>query len=172
MNESQFTAPWCRLLRWVSGLAGALLFLLPWGIWLGSGGAALGHWPLALGVLGPWGILLGSACFTVRGYSLHRGELQIRRWLWTTRKSLHGLRGARWDPGAIRGAWRAAGNGGLFSFSGYYRNRNLGWQRWWVTDPSLAVVLEFGTRTWVVSPGDPAAFVAALGFSGVENGIE
>ncbi|MFM1941545.1 MAG: hypothetical protein RI897_527 [Verrucomicrobiota bacterium] len=165
MNPLQFTAPWCRSLRWVSVLVGALLFLLPVGIWVGAHEGGISRWPLALGMLGPWGIVLASACFTVRGYGLDRGELRIRRWFWTTRKSLHGLRDARWDPAAIRGAWRVAGNGGLFSFSGYFRNRTLGWQRWWVTDPSLAVVLDFGARTWVVSPGDPAAFVAALGFS-------
>ncbi len=165
MNELQFSAPWCRSLRWVSVLAGGFLFLLPFGIRAGAGGLWIDDWPLVLGILGPWGLLFGCGCFAVRGYALDRGELRIRRWLWTTRKSLHGLRDARWDPAAIRGAWRVAGNGGLFSFSGYFRNRVLGWQRWWVTDPALAVVLDFGARIWVVSPGDPAAFVAALGFS-------
>ena len=55
-----------------------------------------------------------------------------------------------------------AGNGGLFSFSGWYCNKALGTYRAWVTDPGKTVVLRYGVKTVVVSPSEPEAFVEAV----------
>ena len=57
---------------------------------------------------------------------------------------------------------RLFGNGGLFSYHGWFWNRRLGRYRLYATDPERAVVLRFARRTIVVSPGEPAAFVRAL----------
>ena len=54
------------------------------------------------------------------------------------------------------------GNGGLFSFSGRFRNREVGPYRAFVTDWTRAVVLFVPGRAIVVSPADPAAFVRAV----------
>ncbi len=51
------------------------------------------------------------------------------------------------------------GNGGLFSFTGFFRNKALGTYRAFVTDPRKTVVLHFPRRTVVISPGSPKEFV-------------
>jgi len=62
----------------------------------------------------------------------------------------------------MRGSIRLFGNGGLFSFSGFFRNQALGIYRAYVTDPALTVVLVFAERTLVISPVQPEAFVKRL----------
>ena len=115
---------------------------------------------------GPWGVgllpvvmVVTSALFQVRGYTVGPGGLQIHRLLWTTRVGLDRLEEVRRDPEAMRGSLRLLGNGGLFSFTGLFRNRTLGMYRAFVTDPRRAVVLRLPRRTVVVSPADPEAFV-------------
>lgn len=146
-------APFSTLLRIVSA-AGSLILL---------GGAATLYLapppvPRWLALL-PLSVLAACLLFTVRGYTIDGRTLLIHRLLWSTRLSLDGLQSARVEPGAMRGSLRLFGNGGLFSFSGLYRNAHLGSYRAWVTDLKLAVVLRFPDRTWVVSPADPEAFV-------------
>ncbi len=65
-------------------------------------------------------------------------------------------------PTAMAGSLRIAGNGGLFSFTGWFWSRRLGRYRAFVTDPARSVVLKFSDRTVVVSPDVPEEFVAAL----------
>jgi hypothetical protein len=107
----------------------------------------------------PIALIVGSALFTIRGYSLTSDNILIHRLLWSTRFPLDGIQSADFQPGAMRGAWRTCGNGGLFSFSGFYRNRILGAFRAFVTDPSRAVVLRYPNCTIVLSPSDPESFV-------------
>jgi hypothetical protein len=61
----------------------------------------------------------------------------------------------------MTGAIRTCGNGGLFSFTGWYWSRELRGHRAFVTDFNRTVVLRFKSRTIVVSPDDPEAFVKA-----------
>jgi hypothetical protein len=51
------------------------------------------------------------------------------------------------------------GNGGLFSFTGLFRNRSLGTYRAFLTDLHRTVVLHFSKRTVVLSPSAPDDFV-------------
>lgn len=118
------------------------------------------------------GVLAGAALFTVRGYELAGSELRIQRLLWSTAVDLGGLQSVGADPAAMRGSIRTFGNGGLFSFSGWYRNKKLGSYRAWVTDHRNAVVLELPGRTLVVSPSEPAAFVERVRqLTGVGAGV-
>jgi hypothetical protein len=78
---------------------------------------------------------------------------------WATPLSLAGLQSASYEPRAMRWSLRTFGNGGFFSFSGFYRNRRLGAYRAFVTDLKRTVVLRFLTRTIVVSPAAPEQFV-------------
>jgi hypothetical protein len=66
------------------------------------------------------------------------------------------------DPEAMRRSLRLFGNGGMFGFTGWLRNRRLGVYRAFATDPARAVVLTLGQRKIVITPADPAAFVRAL----------
>jgi len=107
-------------------------------------------------------LLLAALPFVVRGYRLEESRLVVQRLLWETRVDLEGLRSARHDPGAMAGSIRTFGNGGLFSFSGRFRNSSLGPYRAWVTDPKLAVVIDLGDRTLVVSPDRPREMAERL----------
>lgn len=59
----------------------------------------------------------------------------------------------------MRRSIRTFRNGGLFSFTGFFRNKALGAYRAFVTDPHQTVVLHFPNRTVLVSPSAPAEFV-------------
>lgn len=119
--------------------------------------------PLRIGVIAaPLLILLAAALFVVRSYALRDGTLHVRRLLWTTRVAVGGLREASIDPQAGAGSLRLFGNGGLFSFSGWFRNARLGRYRAFVTDWQQAVVLRTDGGVVVLSPADPAGFVRDL----------
>jgi len=65
-------------------------------------------------------------------------------------------------PNATEKSIRTFGNGGLFSFSGFYHNKTLGTYRAWITDSKQTVVLAFPKRTVVISPVPPDDFVQEL----------
>lgn len=110
----------------------------------------------------PIAIIIGAALFTVRGYALTPDYLRVYRLLWSTRVPLAGLQSVEYDPEALHKSTRLFGNGGLFSISGYFRNKKLGNYRAFVTHQALAVVLRFTNRTVVVSPGIPADFIEEI----------
>lgn len=111
----------------------------------------------------PLVIVCGGALFTVRGYTVTADAILVYRLFWTTRLSLAGLQSAKFEPDAMRRSLRTFGNGGLFSFSGLFRNKALGAYRAFVTDPHQTVVLHFPTRTVVISPSSPQEFVHEIG---------
>lgn len=108
-------------------------------------------------------VLVCGFLFSIRGYRLDGASLYVLRPLWETAVDLRGLESAEIDPGAMRGAWRTFGNGGMFSFSGWHWSRKLGRHRAFVTDFKNAVVLRQDGRSVVISPGDPEAFLEDLG---------
>jgi len=135
------------------------------------GVAAGGWWSLAAkhapGVLGwavlvPLVILFGTALFTIRGYSLSSDSILVHRLLWTTALPRTGLESAEVDRQAMRGSLRTFGNGGAFSFTGFYYNKHLGSYRAFVTDPHRTVVLRYARRWVVLSPATPEDFVGDL----------
>src|SRR5947207_14109258 len=107
----------------------------------------------------PLAIVCASMLFTIRGYSVTPDVLLVHRLLWTTRLPLAGLDSVRAEPKAMRRSLRTFGNGGLFSFTGWFRNAQLGAYRAFVTDPQRSVVLHFPKRTVIVSPSAPEEFV-------------
>jgi hypothetical protein len=107
-------------------------------------------------------ILPGTLLFVIRSYTIEGNELVIRRLLWTIRLSLAGFQSAEVTPDVMRGSLRLCGNGGLFSITGWYRNRALGNYRAFVTDLKRTVVLRFPARTIVVSPEAQEQFVAEI----------
>jgi hypothetical protein len=62
----------------------------------------------------------------------------------------------------MRGSLRTFGNGGAFSFTGFYYNKRLRSYRAYVTDPRRAVILRYANRRVVLSPASPADFVDDL----------
>jgi hypothetical protein len=105
-------------------------------------------------------LLVGSALTTVRGYEVTPDAIVVKRLLWTTRIPRAGLVGAR--PVVVPWhAWRLLGNGGLFSFSGWFKSAELGFFHGMFTNSS-GVLLDYGNRRFVLSPDDPGRFTAAL----------
>jgi len=152
-----FRAPWGALLTTVSVASTVLL--------AGASILSVSVMPprlefvrLAAGVL-PLAVVLGCLPFMVRGYVVTERELVIQRLGWTNRWPLAGLTAAEVDPDALKKSMRLWGNGGLFSFCGWFRNKKLGLYRLFATDPKRCVVLKFGPRTVVVTPDKPEEFV-------------
>lgn len=145
-------APWSRLLMGMSVLATGIC--LGVAVLLVTRDTVSGR----LAALGIVWLVAGALFFVVRGYEVRPDAIVVRRLLWTTRLSIADLREVRVDPAAMRKCWRVLGNGGLFSFTGYYRSARLGPFRAFVTDPERAVVLRYDRRTVVVSPLFPDTF--------------
>ena len=89
-------------------------------------------------------------------------NLVIDRLFWKTRVSLRELRSVKFDPTATHRSIRTFGNGGFFSFTGYFRNKELGSYRAFMTDRRRAVVLRFPSSVIVISPDRPENFVSTI----------
>ena len=108
----------------------------------------------------PFAVIAGAALFTVRGYAITPEAILVKRLLWNTRLPRAGLESATYSPESMRGSVRTWGNGGFYSFTGLFWNRELGSYRAFVTDHSKIVVLRFaGRKPVVISPGEPEEFV-------------
>jgi hypothetical protein len=157
-----FRAPWSKSLIVASTFATLVCLGVSYALWTlplrGGSAESLRFWLVLL----PLAVILICALFTVRGYSISNRELEIRRLLWTTRLSLHGLQGAYFDPNATHRSIRTFGNGGFFSFSGHFRNKELGSYRAFMTDRRRAVVLRFPSSVIVISPDRPENFVSTI----------
>ncbi len=163
-KRTQFSAPLSRVVRWVTGLTFALLLgvvaLLVVNAVSGPPRDGPILWALAAVIML---FIPGIAVFAIREYQLGADELRIVRPGWESRVSLHGLQGVSADPKAFSGlVLRLFGIGGVFGMIGVFWSRRLGRFRAWVTDPERTVVLTFPDRTVLISPDDPAAFVANL----------
>lgn len=160
-----YKAPWGASLIVMSVLATLLCIGVSFGIPLipvpRHGGELIGmelHWlPRALFALVPI-----CALFTVRGYTIAPDAILVHRLLWSTRLPLEGLQSASFEPNVMCKSIRTCGNGGFFSFTGFYWNKTLRSYRAFVTDPRRTVVLRYPRRTVVVSPDKPEEFVREL----------
>lgn len=159
MKDNHFDAPWSGTLKAVSW--GTTLFLLALPVVIGllpHPGRGSVWLVAAANVL----LLVGTGLLTIRGYEVTPNGLFVRRLLWQTQVSLQGLKTAELEPGATARSFRSCGNGGLFAFSGWYRNSLLGSYRMFATDLKRTVVLRFDHRTVVVSPERPTDFIRAV----------
>ncbi|HEY7318701.1 MAG TPA: PH domain-containing protein [Candidatus Binatia bacterium] len=155
---NQFRAPWSKSLI-VSSIFATLVCLgVSYGMWTLPINGPLQPLRFWLGML-PWAIILLCALFTVRGYSIANNDLLVDRLLWKTRVPLRELMSVKFDPEATRRSIRTFGNGGFFSFTGYFRNQELGSYRAFMTDRRHAVILRFPSSVIVISPDPPEDFV-------------
>jgi len=155
-----YQAPWSKLLILISLLATVLCLAVA--VFVARLGGRAPTWVAVL----PLVIVIGSALFTIRGYTVTPDAIMVQRLLWTTRLPLAGLQSARYEPEAMRRSVRLFGNGGLFSFTGFYYNKLLGTYRAFVTNPSRAVVLRYPKRTFVLTPSAPEDFIHSLSVPG------
>ena len=107
-------------------------------------------------------ILFITALFSIRSFDVHQDEILVRRLFWSNRLPYQGLESVEADPDAMKGSIRTMGNGGLFSFSGRYRNRKLGSFRAYATEIRDSVILRYGSGTVVVTPENPEEFAGLV----------
>jgi Bacterial PH domain len=159
---THFRAPWSKSLIVASIFATLVCLGVSYALWTlplrGGSVESLRFWLVLL----PLAVILICAMFTVRGYSISNRELEIHRLIWTTQVSLQGLREVYFDPNATDRSVRTFGNGGFFSFTGYFRNKELGSYRAFMTDRRRAVVLRFPSSVIVISPDRPEDFVNTI----------
>lgn len=158
----EFRAPWGRSLKFASLLSVAILLLIAT-IGISVRPAAGGLWLLAMVGL-PLLVLVTALPFMVTGYVLTEHTLEVRRLAWTTTLPLAGLVKASGDIELARGSLRVFGNGGLFSITGWFWNRRVGFYRAYATDLSRAVFLKYRDRRPVlITPHDTQHFLVRIG---------
>lgn len=155
-----YQAPWSKSLVILSALVTVICLGIPLAIPPRAMHAA-GPWTVLLGCL-PVFILAGCLPFVIRGYSIDRDAILVKRLFWSTRLPRADLEWAEVMPDAMCRSLRTCGNGGAFSFTGWYWSKALGSYRAFVTDPKRTVVLRFKKRKVVISPAAPEEFVRDL----------
>lgn len=157
LAATSYPAPWGVSLKAISGGITVLLIGIAV-IGLFTGPKSNWIWMLSMVVI-PLGILAVTALFTVRGYALTPDTLFVKRLIWNTEIPLQGLQAIEADSNAMEGSLKTMGNGGLFSFSGSFRNKRLGSYRALATDTRRCVVLKFDQKVIVITPDKPKDFV-------------
>lgn len=156
-------APWPATLTLVSLLGTVVLGGVGYAAWRAIPTPSGFTHGVGVGVaLIPGAVVVGALLAMVRGYTLDQDQLQVQRLLTTTRLPLATLRAAWADPVVCRDSIRVAGNGGLFSFTGWFQSPRLGRYRMLATDLRRGVVLQFHDRVVVITPAAPAAFLEHL----------
>jgi hypothetical protein len=114
---------------------------------------------------GIFALLFAAAyAWSPTGYEIAEGQVVIRRWIGNVRIPVNGIREIRLATrDDLSGSMRLFGSGGLFGYYGLFRNSKLGAGNWYVTDRSRSVVLVGDSGTAIVSPDNPADFIAAIG---------
>lgn len=156
-----YKAPWGTSLIVVSALATLLCLGITFGVPLLPAPKHGGEATMWLRWL-PLALVFACALFTVRGYTITPDAILVQRLLWATRLPRAGLKSAEFVTGVMNRSLRTCGNGGFFSFTGFYWSKTLRSYRAYVTDLRRTVVLRYERRTVVVSPDSPEDFVREL----------
>lgn len=159
MTNIEFRAPWSASLRTMTVMAVAFMVLIMIAAIIARPAPLAAVLLIGLPVL----IVASGIASRVRGYTLSEDAITVHRGMWDDRLPLAGLRSVSGDVDAMRGSIRVLANGGVFSFTGRFWNRKLGWYRAFATDPSRAVVLRYPKRTIVITPHDPQHFIMRAG---------
>ena len=158
MTHHHFKAPWGRALLLVSILTTLLMLAVAFF-------PLLRHaWFVSLPPAPSLALLipLGALPFIIRGYVITKDGILIRRLWWNTVLPFAEIHSVEAEPLALSSSIRTCGNGGLYSFTGYYWNSHLGHFRAYVTDLNRTVIVRMKGRTAVLSPDDPEAFARAF----------
>jgi hypothetical protein len=144
-----YPAPWSTELKAIS--AGMTILLIAVAVILDN---FLSAFPLL--------ILFGSLMYSVHGYSLRGGKLLIHRLGWATKYELSELEECHVIPNAMMGSMRVFGNGGLFGYTGLFRNAILGRYRAFATRRKNCLILKFGDTTVALTPDEPVEMQQAI----------
>ena len=171
MTGTTFRAPWGRSLVLTTTVQALVLLAVSIAALLATSlDTEMPSWQrllaVLLGVGLPLTVLGAAARYGVHGYTVSDDSIRVHRLGWSSTVDVRRLESATISPHVMRRSVRELGNGGLFAYTGRFRNARLGSYRAFVTDHSRTVVLRLldnaETRVIVVSPDDPCAFVALL----------
>lgn len=166
MNSSSpqtFAAPWGKALKGITAFVLALfaaIIVSDGFIFRSIKGLPHWMWPTSAGLLIV--ALLVCVPFVIRSYTITHEGILIRRLWWNTVLPRDTLVSAEVVPNAMSKSLRTCGNGGLFSFTGFYWSKQIGHYKAYVNDLNRTVVVRTKKRTAVLSPDDPQAFAAAV----------
>lgn len=169
MTDRFPAAPWPAFLKGTSVVVTLILAGAGYLLWSPLDGHPAPVWRVLMAGL-MLVIVVAAALYVVRDYQISDSTLRVRRLLWHTTIDLSKLQRATLDPQATKGSIRVFGNGGLYSFTGYYRNREIGTYRAFITDWNKSVILHLGDRAVVLSPADPTTFLQELRASSSHRG--
>lgn len=163
---TDYSASWSQSLK-ISTAAVTVVLVGMLAVFAFAPGKGVPWWLLLFLALIPLSILLGCVASMVCGYRLEGGILHVVRPGRTTRIGLRGLKSVSLDVRACQGSTRVNGNGGAYSYTGWFHNAALGTYELFATDMSRTVVLKLPNRIVVVTPNRPEEFVnAVLGRTG------
>ncbi len=109
-------------------------------------------------------ILFVTWLFSVTGFTLEGNILLVSRPLWKTKIILPPDCTARAEPEIRKGLLKTMGNGGLFGYTGGFRNKKLGNFKTYATNWSNAVSLTCEANDFciVVTPEDMEMFIQSV----------
>ncbi|MDH5718888.1 MAG: PH domain-containing protein [Spirochaetia bacterium] len=160
-----YNAPWGKSLKIITILASVLLIVGSIKLFLDPSGDE--KFPNLIGLLLII-FLLGCSLFTIRGYSITPDNINVHRLFWKTLLPRKGIIKGEVDSVSPLKSIRTFGNGGLFSFSGFFYLKSLGHYRGYITDWNNCLILHYekkkknGTKKIIISPERPKDFLSYL----------
>ena len=158
---NHYKAPWSWTLIVVSITFTIVLLAIGLSNWNNIAELQISTFGFWLALL-PLALIVTAALFVIRGYSITHDSILIHRLFWNTRLSRKDMQSVSIEPNALRGTIRTFGNGGLYSFTGWYHNTRLGSFQAFATDSIRTVVLRYENKTIVLTPDNQDTFVQEL----------
>ena len=162
MTPKEFSAPWGRPLKGMSIFVILLFAVIIVSDFFIFRAVKVPNWvhPTSAGIM--IAVLVGCLPFVIRGYIVTDEGILIRRLWWNTVLPKADIISVEVVPGAMKKSLRTCGNGGLFSFTGFYWSKQIGHYKAYVNDLNRTVVVRMKKRPAVLSPDDPEAFARAV----------
>lgn len=160
MSDMHFkAAPWSPSIKVMSLVGSALLLAVAMFVYMTFPEDAPPYIPNLIVALcfGTWFLSLLSI---VKGFDIENGHIVVHRPLWKNRIPFSS--GAEAFQKKMPTAIRLLGNGGLFSGSGWFWNKEIGVFHVFVTDPKKCVWVKTPKKTIVITPDDTEGFVKAF----------
>lgn len=125
------------------------------------------HEPIRFIVFYPILVLVGVSVFTYLysplGYNVLDDRIEIKRRInhfIIKRSEVESIQALSKEEMGM--AWRMAGNGGMFGYTGYFKSKSQGSMRWFVSQRNNYVLLTLKKRGKIVlSPDDVQGFIAS-----------
>ena len=161
-NESVFYSSPDRKLLIISGLVSLLLLgLFAQGVYLISVQSDTLAGGLILATSGLT-VLLCLSILNFKSYKISDSELIISKYLMDEKYPLSGIKSYNQPKEPKKGLWRTMGNGGLFSYSGDFKNSELGHFKCYTKNWENLVALETDRGWLLIGPDNHESFLSSL----------